>query len=144
VSNPQPGGPGPCIHCPPVTGRTSYSPKHPVSFSSPSKTFSVKVEEFYAAWTWEIRRWSPILLYIGLEHALVSRVSPHCLQMNFLIVPPVRPRALYQILIYIALILGPFRSIRKSQFEVRSRDRLYWEPFYGFAQYLQANSGIIP
>jgi hypothetical protein len=32
ASNPQPGGPGPCIYVPPVTGWPSYTPTHRVSF----------------------------------------------------------------------------------------------------------------
>jgi hypothetical protein len=43
ASNPQPGGPGPCI-CPPVTRWPSYAPRDRVPFSSPSTTLSATVE----------------------------------------------------------------------------------------------------
>jgi hypothetical protein len=44
ASNPQLGGPGPCIYAPTVTGWLSYTPRHWVPFSSPSTFRRAAVE----------------------------------------------------------------------------------------------------
>jgi hypothetical protein len=49
ASNPDHAGPGPCIYVPPVTGWTSYTPRHWVPFSSPSVTRRATVGVIYPA-----------------------------------------------------------------------------------------------